>query len=72
MAHFAKIENGTVQYASLEWLSDTPKPTQKELDDAQPALLAAENKTKTAQAAARQALSTRLGITEADIELLLR
>jgi hypothetical protein len=58
-------------YAGLVWLSNTDKPTKKELDDLWPQVqseMAAEIQTKAAEKAA---LLDRLGITEAEAKLLL-
>jgi hypothetical protein len=41
-------------YAGLTWLSDTPKPTQQELDAAWPAVQQAEADAVAAKVAARQ------------------
>jgi hypothetical protein len=58
-------------YDGLTWLSDTPKPTKKKLDDlwaeVQAEILATEEYKKSAKAA----LLDRLGITEAEAKLLL-
>lgn len=71
--HYAGSEwtlNGD-EYSGLTWLSDTPKPTQEELDalwEPTLALIEQENADKTA---ARQALLDRLGITEDEARMLL-
>lgn len=57
-------------YDSLEWNSDTPKPSKKELDDAQPVLLAKEAQDATAKKVARQAIFDRLGLTKAEAKEL--
>jgi len=59
------------EYSSLEWLDDAPKPSQKELDDAQPILLAQENASKEAQKLARQAVLDKLGLTADEAQALL-
>ena len=41
-------------YAGLTWLSDTPKPSQQELDDAWPAVQQARQDAEAAKVAARQ------------------
>jgi hypothetical protein len=41
-------------YDGLTWLSDTPKPTQQELDDAWPAVQQAQQDAEAAKVAARQ------------------
>ena len=61
----------STEYSSLQWSDDAPKPSQKELDDAEPILLAEENANKAAQVKARQKLLTRLGVTDAEVKLLL-
>jgi hypothetical protein len=58
-------------YEGLVWLSETDKPTKKELDDLWPKVqneIKAEAKAKIAQKAA---LLDRLGITEDEAKLLL-
>ena len=59
------------EYTGLTWLSDTPKPSQATLDGLWAEVqqeIADELATKNT---ARQALLTRLGITEAEAKLLL-
>ena len=41
-------------YAGLTWLSDTPKPTKAELDDAWPAVQQVRQDAEAAKVAARQ------------------
>jgi hypothetical protein len=41
-------------YAGLTWLSDSPKPTQQELDAAWPAVQQAQQDAEAAKVAARQ------------------
>jgi hypothetical protein len=41
-------------YDGLKWLSDTPKPSQQELDDAWPAVQQARQDAEAAKVAARQ------------------
>jgi hypothetical protein len=41
-------------YEGLTWLSDTPKPTQQELDAAWPAVQQAQQDAEAAKVAARQ------------------
>jgi hypothetical protein len=58
-------------YSKLIWLSDTKKPTQKQLDDLWSevqAEIAAEAKAKEL---AKSALLAKLGINEDELELLL-
>ena len=47
-------------YDGLTWLSDTPKPTQAELDAAWPAVQQAQADAKEAQEAARQSAINKL------------
>jgi hypothetical protein len=58
-------------YSGLTWLSDTTKPTKKQLDDlwaeVQAEAIVEEENKKSAKAA----LLDRLGITEAEAKLLL-
>jgi hypothetical protein len=58
-------------YAGLTWLSDTSKPTKKELDDLWQTTLAAVEQKKAEAVAARQAILDRLGITADEAKLLL-
>lgn len=58
-------------YAGLIWLSDTKKPTQKELDDLWPATLSVVQKKAADALAARQSVLDRLGITADEAKLLL-
>jgi hypothetical protein len=47
-------------YDGLTWLSDTPKPTQQELDDAWPAVQQAQADAVDAKVAARQSAIDKL------------
>jgi len=47
-------------YDGLTWLSDTPKPTQQELDDAWPAVQQAQADAVAAKEAARQSAIDKL------------
>ena len=47
-------------YNGLTWLSDTPKPTQQELDDAWPAVQQAQHDAVAAEAAAKQSAIDKL------------
>lgn len=58
-------------YEGLTWLSDSNKPTKKELDDLWPILLEEIEDAKTAKIQAKAALLERLGITEEEAKLLL-
>ena len=58
-------------YAGLSWLSDSEKPTKKELDDLWPATKAKIVAEAEAKAASKAALLERLGITEDEAKLLL-
>ena len=60
-----KIDNN--DYSSLEWFSDTPKPSLKDLTDCWSAVLA----KKEEKLQARAALLQKLGITEDEAKLLL-
>jgi len=71
--HFINNEwtlNGD-SYEGLVWLSNTPKPTQKELDALWDSTLEAVEQKKTAAIAARQAVLDRLGITSEEAQLIL-
>lgn len=71
--HYAGSEwtlNGD-EYSGLTWLSDTPKPTQEELDALWEPTLAMIEQEKADKAAARQALLDRLGITADEARMLL-
>lgn len=59
------------EYSGLTWLSDTPKPTQEELDALWEPTLAMIEQEKADKTAARQALLDRLGITEDEARMLL-
>ncbi len=58
-------------YSGLTWLSDTPKPSQKTLDDLWPEVQAQLQADKENKAAEKQALLDRLGITADEAALLL-
>lgn len=62
-----KIDNN--DYESLEWFSDTPKPTQKQLEDCWPIVLANRQAKIAAKQAAQEKLKA-LGLTDQDLELL--
>jgi len=47
-------------YDGLTWFSDTPKPTQQELDDAWPAVQQARQDAVAAEAAAKQSAIDKL------------
>jgi hypothetical protein len=60
-------------YEGLTWLSDTPKPTEKQIKDAEPAALAAEQAKKDETQAATAAAITHaksLGFTDAMIAVM--
>lgn len=60
-------------YDSLDWLSDTPKPTKKELDDQWESVLAeieADKQAKIDAKAAAQAKLASLGLTVDDLNAL--
>jgi hypothetical protein len=58
-------------YTGLIWLSDTPKPTKKQLDDLWESTLKAVEQKKAEADATRQAVLDRLGITADEAALLL-
>jgi hypothetical protein len=71
--HFVDAEwtlNGD-EYDGLTWLSDTPKPTKKALDDLWQTTLDAVAQKAADAVAARQAILDRLGITAEEAKLLL-
>jgi hypothetical protein len=59
------------EYMGLTWLSDTPKPSQEELDGLWDATVALMEQEKADKQAARNALLARLGITEDEARMLL-
>ena len=59
------------EYTGLTWLSDTPKPTQEELDALWEPTLQLMAQEKADKEAARQALLNRLGITADEARMLL-
>lgn len=59
-------------YDGLTWLSDTPKPTQQELDDAWPAVQQAQADAIAANAASKQSAIDKLaalGLTVDEIRV---
>jgi len=67
-----KIDNN--DYASLEWYSDSEKPSLKDLESAWPKVLEkrqAELDKLANQAQAKEVLLARLGITAEEAQLLL-
>jgi len=58
-------------YAGLEWLSNTTKPSEEELLSHWDSVLAEVEAEAQAKAAQKQALLSRLGITEEEAKLLL-
>jgi len=71
--HYAGFEwtlNGD-EYSGLTWLSDTPKPSQEELDGLWDATVAMIEQEKADKQAARDALLARLGITEDEARMFL-
>lgn len=56
-------------YDSLEWFSDSPKPTLAKLKNCWPAVLANRQAKVEAKKAAQEKLKA-LGLTEEDLELL--
>ena len=60
-------------YDGLTWLSDTPKPTEKQIKDAEPAALAADQAKKDETEATRVAAiahAKSLGFTDAMIAVM--
>jgi hypothetical protein len=58
-------------YSGLTWLSDTTKPTKKQLDDLWAEVQAEIVAEAATQATAKAALLAQLGITEEQAKLLL-
>ena len=58
-------------YEGLTWLSDTPKPTKKELDDLWNEVKSEIKAEAEARATQKAALLERLGISEDEARLLL-
>lgn len=58
-------------YSGLTWLSDSPKPSQKTLDNLWPEVEAQLEADRENKAAQKQALLDRLGITADEAALLL-
>lgn len=58
-------------YEGLVWLSDSKKPTKKELDDQWESVLIDIENEAQAKILARQAILDRLGITQEEARLLL-
>lgn len=58
-------------YEGLTWLSDSKKPTQKELDDQWQFVLDEIKSESDAKIVARQAILDRLGLTKEEAKLLL-
>ena len=58
-------------YAGLTWLSDTPKPTKKQLDDLWAEVSAEIEAEQNAKSNAKAELLARLGITAEEAKILL-
>jgi gamma-glutamyl phosphate reductase len=58
-------------YAGLTWLSETTKPTKKELDDLWSEVQKDIASAKLEQATAKEALLKRLGLTEQELQTIL-
>lgn len=58
-------------YTGLTWLSDTPKPSKATLDGLWAEVQQEIADEKAERAVAREALLTRLGLTEQEAQLLL-
>lgn len=59
------------EYAGLTWLSDTPKPTKKELDNLWPQVESKVAADEAAKQAAKQAVLNKLGLTEDELRAAL-
>jgi hypothetical protein len=64
------ILNGD-EYAGLEWLSDTPKPTKKTLDDLHPVVMSEIEAEKDAKDQQKAAILAKLGITAEELATAL-
>jgi len=58
-------------YEGLTWLSDSPKPTKKTLDDLWAEVKMEIENAKSQKIVQREALLKRLGITQQEAQLLL-
>jgi hypothetical protein len=58
-------------YAGLTWHSSTPKPSEKELEDARDSVGAQIAKDEAAREAARVAILARIGLTLEELKLIL-
>ena len=58
-------------YATLDWLDDSPKPSKATLDDLWAEVQQEIADETEAKAVARQAVLDRLGLTEQEAQLLL-
>jgi hypothetical protein len=58
-------------YEGLTWLSDTSKPTKKQLDDLWPEIQNKLNNAQADKAAQKAALLARLGLTEDELKTIL-
>jgi hypothetical protein len=58
-------------YAGLTWHSSTPKPTEKELEDARDSVGAQIAKDEADKEAARHAIFARIGLTVEELKLIL-
>jgi hypothetical protein len=58
-------------YAGLTWLSETPKPSKKTLEDLWPTVVAEVEAVKQAKIDKKNELLERLGITADEAKLLL-
>ena len=58
-------------YEGLTWLSDSPKPTKKTLDDLWAEVKIEIENAKAEKISKKEALLKRLGITEEEAQLLL-
>ena len=59
------------EYEGLQWFSDSPKPTKKELDSQWDEVLSIVENEKIEKESKKAALLEKLGITEDEAKLLL-
>lgn len=58
-------------YEGLVWLSDTPKPSKKTLDDLYDVVIVEKQNEANEKLAKKQAILDRLGLSEDEAKLLL-
>ena len=77
LEHLRPSEEWTLDgddYSGLTWLSDTKKPTKKELETAYPLAVAAKESEQAAKAAARESAVAKLaalGLNDAEIKAIV-